>query len=63
MPRVARNLVETGQSPGLALMTNPVPADQAPPGAALVYAPIALSGLAIAFNTERQTDITSSPVD
>lgn len=60
---VARNLVEVGQSPGLALMTNPVPADQEPPDRPLVYAPVALSGLAIAFNIERQTDGDSSAAD
>jgi hypothetical protein len=60
---VARNLVEVGQSPGLALMTNPVPPDQAPPEHPLVYAPVALSGLAIAFNIERQTDTRSSAAD
>jgi hypothetical protein len=60
---VARNLVEVGQSPGLALMTNPVPADQVPPEHPLVYAPVALSGLAIAFNIERQTNSLSSAAD
>jgi hypothetical protein len=37
-------------------MTNPIPPDQAPPDQPLVYAPVGLSGLAIAFNIEHQPD-------
>ncbi|MGH3872603.1 MAG: hypothetical protein ACRDSR_14030 [Pseudonocardiaceae bacterium] len=51
---VTRNQVLDGSSPGLALMTNPIPPDQAPPQRPLVYAPVGLSGLAIAFNIEHQ---------
>jgi hypothetical protein len=51
---VVRNLVLGGNSPGLALATNPIPPDQAPPDHPLLYAPVGLSGLAIAFNIERQ---------
>jgi hypothetical protein len=40
-------------NPGLAFLTDPVPPDQAT--RPLVYAPIALSGLSIAFITERQS--------
>ncbi len=47
-----RQLVETTE-PGLAVMTNPVPPDQVVPGHPLVYAPVALSGLAIVFNVDR----------
>ncbi|MGH3753370.1 MAG: hypothetical protein ACRDRP_11840 [Pseudonocardiaceae bacterium] len=43
-----------GSTPGLALLTNPIPPDQAPPDRPLVYAPVALSGLAIAFKVEHQ---------
>ncbi|MGH3846168.1 MAG: hypothetical protein ACRDS0_32830, partial [Pseudonocardiaceae bacterium] len=51
---VVRSQVVDGSSPGLALVTNPVPPDQAPPDRPLVYAPVGLSGLAIAFNIEHQ---------
>ena len=51
---VARNLMLDGSSPGLALMTNPIPPERAPPDHPLVYAPVGLSGLAIAFNVEHQ---------
>jgi hypothetical protein len=51
---VIRSQVLDGSSPGLALMTNPIPPDQAPPDRPLVYAPVGLSGLAIAFNVEHQ---------
>ena len=40
-------------NPGLSFLTDPVPPDQAT--RSLVYAPIALSGLSIAFITERQS--------
>lgn len=49
-----RQLVESS-SPGLAVMTSPVPPDQVLPSRPLVYAPVALSGLALAFNVERAT--------
>ena len=58
---VARNLVLSGGSPGLALVTNPVPPDQALPDQPLVYAPVGLSGLAIGFNIEHQPVPGSSP--
>lgn len=51
---VARSQVLDGSSPGLALVTNPIPPAQVPPGHPLVYAPVGLSGLAIAFNIEHQ---------
>lgn len=51
---VSRNQVLDGNSPGLTLLTNPIPPAQAPPDHPLVYAPVALSGLAIAFNIEHQ---------
>ncbi len=38
----------------LALVTNPVPPDQAPIDHPLVYAPVGLSGLTIAFNIDHQ---------
>jgi hypothetical protein len=49
---VARQTVLSG-SPGLAFVTNPVPPDQVTHP--LVYAPVALSALSIAFITERQS--------
>ena len=58
---VARNLVIGGSSPGLALATNPIPPDQAPPDHSLVYAPVGLSGLAIAFNVEHQPPDPDNP--
>ncbi len=45
---VARNSLD-GK---LALVTGPIPPDQVPPDRPLVYAPVGLSGLAIAFNVE-----------
>ncbi|MBV8996620.1 MAG: hypothetical protein JO287_23600, partial [Pseudonocardiales bacterium] len=50
----ARTQVLDGSSPGLALVTNPIPPDQAPPNQSLVYAPVGLSGLAIAFKIDHQ---------
>ena len=44
--------------PGLVFLQRPLPADMAPAGATPVYAPVSVSGLAIAFNVDRQ-----SPVD
>lgn len=60
---VARNQVIGGSSPGLAMLTNPIPLDQSPPDRPLVYAPVALSGLAIAFNIEHQPAPLASPAD
>lgn len=51
---VARRRLMESSSPGLVVMNNPVPPDQVLPDRPLVYAPVALSGLAIAFNVERQ---------
>jgi hypothetical protein len=60
---VVRTKVFDGTSPGLALLTNPVPPDQAPPQGPLVYAPVGLSGLAIAFNIEHQPPGNAPPAD
>ncbi|HEX5143501.1 MAG TPA: hypothetical protein VFW21_06495 [Mycobacterium sp.] len=57
---VARSQVLDGTSPGLGLVTNPIPPDQAPSDRPLVYAPVGLSGLAIAFNVERQPPADAS---
>jgi hypothetical protein len=48
-----RQLVESSV-PGLAVMTNPIPPDQVPANRPVVYAPVALSALTLAFNVERQ---------
>ncbi|HET9258302.1 MAG TPA: hypothetical protein VFO16_24315 [Pseudonocardiaceae bacterium] len=48
---VARNRA-AGAAPGLALVTNPIPPSQPPPENPPLYAPVGLSGLAIAFNIE-----------
>jgi hypothetical protein len=58
---VARNQVLNGTSPGLALVTNPIPPDQAPPDHPLIYAPVGLSGLAIAFYIEHQPTSSAPP--
>ena len=60
---VARSMVVDGSSPGLVLVTNPIRPDQAPPDRPLVYAPVGLSGLAIAFNVEQQPSPTAPPAD
>jgi hypothetical protein len=60
---VARSLVLDGSSPGLALLTNPVPPDETPPGPPPVYAPVGLSGLAIVFNIEHQPPSNASAAD
>ena len=51
---VIRNQVLDGSTPGLALLTNPIPPEQAPADHSLIYAPVGLSGLTIAFNVEHQ---------
>ncbi|MGH3671719.1 MAG: hypothetical protein ACRDSH_13960, partial [Pseudonocardiaceae bacterium] len=58
---VARSQVLDGSSPGLALMTNPIAPDQVPADKPLVYAPVGLSGLAIAFNIEQQPSPNAEP--
>ncbi|MGH3786631.1 MAG: hypothetical protein ACRDRG_08780 [Pseudonocardiaceae bacterium] len=60
---VTRNLLLEGSSPGLALMTDPIPTARAPPDRSLVYAPVALSGLAIAFNIEHQPPFSAPEAD
>ncbi len=60
---VARGQVLDGSSPGLALVTNPIPPEQAPPGRSLVYAPVGLSALAIAFNINHRPDLFFAPPD
>ncbi len=59
--QVARDLVLEGSSPALALVTNPIPTERAPPDRPLVYAPMGLSALAIAFNVEHQPHPSASP--
>ncbi|MBV8994593.1 MAG: hypothetical protein JO287_13050 [Pseudonocardiales bacterium] len=49
-----RAQVLNGGSPGLGLASNPIPPDQTPTDHPLVYAPVTLSGLAIAFYIEHQ---------
>ena len=56
---VTRSQVLGGSSPGLALVTNPIPPDQVPTDHPLVYAPVGLSGLTIAFNIEHQPPPTA----
>jgi hypothetical protein len=58
---VIRNQILAGSSPGLALVTNPIPPDAVPAGEPQVYAPIGLSGLAIAFNIEHQPPPPDDP--
>lgn len=58
---VARSQVLDGSSPGLALMDNPILPDQVPADKPLVYAPVGLSALTIAFNIEQQPSPTAEP--
>ena len=46
----------------LALVTNPVPPDQAPTDHPLVYAPVGLSGLTFAFNIDHQPSPITPPL-
>ncbi|MDT7596709.1 MAG: hypothetical protein QOJ06_2255 [Pseudonocardiales bacterium] len=59
---VARNQLLSGGT-GLALVTNPIPAEQGPIGYPPVYAPLGLSGLTIAFNIEHQPPGDAPPAD
>jgi hypothetical protein len=53
-----------GQDGRLALVTNPIPADQVPADHPLVYAPVGLSGLTFAFNVDNQPDYQhTAPAD
>lgn len=54
-----RKLVEP--SPGLVFVQRALPADQAVPGAEPVYAPVSVSGIAIAFNVDRQSPVDAAP--
>lgn len=55
-----RGKLNTGDNPGLDFLSDPVPPDRTAPGRTPVYAPIALSGVTIAFDIESQS-FTSSP--
>lgn len=55
---VARSQVPGGN---LVLVDNPIPPDQAPADHSLVYAPVGLSGLAVAFNINYQPPADASP--
>jgi len=54
-----RRLLEP--EPGLVFLQRPIPAEQVPAGSEPVYAPVALSGVAIAFNVDRQTPVDADP--
>jgi hypothetical protein len=58
---VSRNKVLDGSTPGLALVTKPIAPDKAQANPPLVYAPVGLSGLAIAFNVEHQPPGNAPP--
>jgi hypothetical protein len=60
---VTRDKVLDGSTPGLALLTNPIPPQSVPPAHPLVYAPVALSGLTIAFNIEQVPRSNAPPAD
>ncbi|MBV8995073.1 MAG: hypothetical protein JO287_15570 [Pseudonocardiales bacterium] len=60
---VTRDKVLDGSTPGLAMVTNPIPPEAAPADHPLVYAPVALSGLTIAFNIEQQPSSNAPPAD
>lgn len=57
---VSRTNVSSG---GLAVVNNPIPPDQVPADHPVVYAPVVLSGLAIAFNIDRQPLPTAPAAD
>jgi len=57
---VARSQVPSGQ---FALVTNPIPPDQATADPPLVYAPVGLSALAIAFNIDHQPSSDAPAAD
>ncbi|MGH3695420.1 MAG: hypothetical protein ACRDRX_15765 [Pseudonocardiaceae bacterium] len=58
---ISRSEVLAGGTPGLALITNPIPPEEVPEDRPLVYAPVGLSGLAIAFNVEHQPSPVAPP--
>ncbi|MGH3933284.1 MAG: hypothetical protein ACRDTF_25285 [Pseudonocardiaceae bacterium] len=57
-----RQLTQTS-SPGMVFLTHPVPPASVPPDRRIVYAPVALSGLSIAFLVERTAEPTASDED
>ncbi|MBC7372406.1 MAG: hypothetical protein H7323_00250 [Frankiales bacterium] len=50
-----------GDAPSLSVTTRPVPAAEAPAGRTPTYAPIALSGLSVAFNIDSQSAFSAPP--
>ena len=50
-----------GDAPGLSLTTRPLAASEVPAGRVPVYAPIALTGLSVAFNIESQSAFSAPP--
>jgi hypothetical protein len=57
----ARRQVTRPDNTSMVFVSSPVPAAEVPPTKPLVYAPVALSGLAIALNIERQTPADAPP--
>jgi hypothetical protein len=55
--QVARRQLLSDQQPGLGYVTSPIPPAAVPAKANMVYAPVALSGLTVAFNIETQPDL------
>ncbi|WP_051943505.1 hypothetical protein [Streptacidiphilus rugosus] len=58
---LARGKLVNDADPGLVYVADPVPADQLPAGRTPVYAPVALSGVAIAFDVQSQSYASAPP--
>ncbi|WP_052434798.1 hypothetical protein, partial [Streptacidiphilus melanogenes] len=59
---LARGKLVNDADPGMVYVADPVAADQLPAGRTPVYAPVALSGVTIAFDVQSQS-YTSAPAD
>lgn len=60
---VVRNQLLLADDPGLSMLTEPVPPDAELPGRPLVYAPIAVTGLTVAFYIEKQVPPDGAEAD
>ncbi|HEX6360856.1 hypothetical protein [Actinophytocola sp.] len=60
---VVRNQLLQSDDPGLAMLSEPVPPDDERPDRPLVYAPVAVSGLTVAYYIERQVPPDASEED
>lgn len=60
---LVRSQLLEASDPGLALISNPVPPDEQRPDRPLVYAPVAVSGLAFAFNVVKDPPNLTTDTD